>query len=741
MMVMGLLTIVIQVSILGFVLSDYDIKTVDVDVPWEESSQGCTDMGYEILDPTVVPMAELKSQGVLQQGESYWTSKYKSKSPFFWKLGCYGVTDRSSLNETDFGNTNSIYGCSKKCGNLRYIGLEGTKCYCFPASAKLSQESKTPCTTVCPGNSNEICGEAGSDKMTVYRMLNEPEDLRASLQDTPGDCVSLNKEDLEKLYDYDYDYEHQLFTNQICTEKRTFFCRNYQYDPNDLGSEIFIFKTENMTWYDAQRHCISTGNDVAYIDESNARGVLTKDYIPVGSESWIGLFRTTKELSTAEGDVSINPTSCHAIVLNGNVLQESYNQCMDKLKTLCMKEIPTTEAPSSELPTTEMPTTDLPTREWPTTEAPTTEMPTTDLLTSEMPTTEAPSTEMSTSEAPTTEMQTTELPTTEVLTTTERFTTEQQTTEKLTTETWTTEAATTELLTTEISKTEPPITVTTEGTTVVTNASVVLPESGDVKYDSSTPKESTTVTTDPPKPNVANVAQKNTGGEEESNGGITNSGLLFILIALAVILIISIILVALAYKRYRRNRNYQKINLMVVRPYPNTGNGAVVPETQIPPSPVKTPTPKKPARTSFKQDKVLLDISQGHFVSQSDQFVPGTRDDVSWNLPFIDASRETLDNIDETQPVIVRRTILLSENEANSLNLGHPDASVDLDDKVSQSHSDQETDASEREPILKNNDEDEDDIFDDNIEPRLPRSPSEHIDLLFRMSLSGEKDQ
>ncbi|OWF52245.1 hypothetical protein KP79_PYT03680 [Mizuhopecten yessoensis] len=213
-------------------------------------------------------------------------------------------------------------------------------------------------------------------------------------------------------------------------------------------------------------------------------------------------------------------------------------------------------------------------------------------------------------------------------------------------------------------------------------------------------------------------------------------GLLIILIALAVVFIIAIILMAMAYKRYRRNRSYQKVSLMMVRPYQKSGNGTVATEAQTPPSPVKTPTPKKPARTtSMKQDKVLLDISQGNFVSQSDQFVPVTRDDVSWNLPFIDASRETLDNLDERQPVMTRRTIILSESEANNLNIGQPSASVDLDGKVS--HTEQDTDALESDPLLRN-DEDDDDIFDDNIDCRLPRSPSEHIDQLFRMSLSGE---
>ncbi|XP_033730489.1 uncharacterized protein LOC117319881 [Pecten maximus] len=717
----ALMLTVVQVSIFGFGLAEYDIKTVNVEVPWSESRQGCTDIGYDVLNLAVVPKTELVSQGVLKEGEYYWTSQYQSKSPFYWKFGCYDVTDRNSLNETDFGRTNSVFQCSQKCGGLQFFGLENTTCFCFPASAKLSQESKTPCTTVCPGNSNEICGESGSAKMTVYRKLDESED-RVTLQDTTGDCVTLNKEDLDQLYNGgDYYDEHESFTNQLCTEKKTFFCRNYKHNASDYNSEIFLYKAQNMTWYEAQRYCISSGNDMAYIDGSNALGVLTKDLIPEGSESWVGLFRATAELSITTDDVTGNPTSCHSITVNGNILEESYNLCMHKRKTVCMKEIPTTEARTSEMSSTDTITEEY-TTAIPSTEVPTSETPTTEIPTTETPTTELPTTETHTTELPTTETHTTEVPTTE-LPATEPPTTEMPTTQTLTTETLLV------VLTEETTETTPVVQTTN-------SSKAVLPGSGDF-HDGTSPK-STEVTTKLPQPHVANVAQKNVGEKEDNGTGIKHSGLLFILIALVVILIVAIILVAMAYKRYRRNRSYQKVSLMMIKPYTKTGNGAIADYSQTPPSPAKTPTPKKPARTSMKQDNVLLNISQGNFVSQSDQFVPGTRDDVSWNLPFIDASRETLDNMDDTQPVVVRRTILLSENEANNLNIGHPNASVDLDDKVSHTHSEEETDALVSEPIL-NTDED-DDIFDDNVESRLPRSPSEHIDLLFRMSLSGEKD-
>lgn len=142
-------------------------------------------------------------------------------------------------------------------------------------------------------------------------------------------------------------------------------------------------------------------------------------------------------------------------------------------------------------------------------------------------------------------------------------------------------------------------------------------------------------------------------------------------------------------------------------------------------------------------DNVLLDVSKGNFVSQSDQFVPGSRDNVSWNLPFIDASRETLDNLDETQPVRVRKSVILENTKEDNSNEDDPEkASADHADNVSDSLSEQE--ATEKEPMLNKEDDmvinEEDDIFDDNVTSRLPRSPSEHIDLLFRMSLSGEND-
>ncbi|OWF45338.1 Serum response factor-binding protein 1 [Mizuhopecten yessoensis] len=526
-------------------LAEYDIRAVTVEVPWDEASQGCEDIGYNLFDPAMVTKQTLVSKALLQEGERYWTSTYTSRSPFYWKLGCYDVKDRSSLHMTDFGSENSVYQCSQKCGDLQYIGLEDTGCFCFPASAKLSQESETPCTTLCPGNANEICGDSGSGKMSVYRKLDTNED-RVTLEGTTGDCVTLNKENVDAMYNYySDDDEHQLFTDKTCTEKRTFFCRNYVYDPTKSDSDIFIYKPENKTWYEAQSDCLSSGNDLAFIDGSNAFGVLSRDTIPVGSESWVGLFRETAELSVAEGDVTGDLVSCNSISIDSNVLEERHQPCMNKLKTLCMKvsvDPTTTEMTSdyditsemSEAPITETPTTEESTTDAPTTNAPTTYTPTTDTPTTNAPTTDVPSTNAPTTDAPTTDVPSTNAPTTDVPTT------DAPTTDTPTTDTPTTDAPTTEISSVASTEetTETPSIIqreTTDASTAVTPGSRVLNRASSSKTSttiktttSMTPMAKNSVTkmtgpkatTEQLQPNAANVAEKKIG--EDNNDSANN---------------------------------------------------------------------------------------------------------------------------------------------------------------------------------------------------------------------------
>ncbi|XP_069120870.1 uncharacterized protein [Argopecten irradians] len=226
------------------------------------------------------------------------------------------------------------------------------------------------------------------------------------------------------------------------------------------------------------------------------------------------------------------------------------------------------------------------------------------------------------------------------------------------------------------------------------------------------------VTTEFPNPNYGNL-EKNIDDDDRKK--YEPSGLGMLLIALAVILFIALILIAFAFHRYWRTRKDQKAIPLTVTTIPKITNGTA----QTSSSPMKTPPPKKPARSSLKNDQprlsydnVLLNVSQGNFVSQNELFTPGSRDNVSWNLPYIDASRDFLDKLDEPQPV-------------------KGDATVDdSDDKVSRTES--HSGSQEKEPMLNNNEIDEDEVFDGNAESRLPRSPSEHIDLLFRMSLNGE---
>ena len=72
----------------------------------------------------------------------------------------------------------------------------------------------------------------------------------------------------------------------------------------------------------------------------------------------------------------------------------------------------------------------------------------------------------------------------------------------------------------------------------------------------------------------------------------------------------------------------------------------------------KTP-PLKPVRTSSLKEKlqprdnisddVMLHVSSGQFLSTPEP------DDDTWNLPFIDASRQSLDHLDETTPVVHKK--------------------------------------------------------------------------------------
>ena len=85
-----------------------------------------------------------------------------------------------------------------------FMGIEGSKCYCFNGISGAMLLSNRACNSQCPGDSAELCGGKGS--LSIYQLVNDSfTDVMAVVGGWDGtqDKINLIMEDGTECTDHD----------------------------------------------------------------------------------------------------------------------------------------------------------------------------------------------------------------------------------------------------------------------------------------------------------------------------------------------------------------------------------------------------------------------------------------------------------------------------------------------------------------------------------------------------------